>query len=906
MDIVPLTDDLVGVIQRGSSQRGGAASANEDKRLDHVAKRDDAFDPYGRTSKDRDVRTKSLLDQGAGTNTSRFMMALGGDPDLSRPYAQHPWVYACVSAISRAASSVPARTQRLLPNGEFETVTNSPLAQSFDVPNPLQSQRKFFRNICTAQMLYGETFLILLKRDANGNMVPVEARGGSSGMMAQVDQTDEIWPVRGDLVEAVIDDRTKLPEGWRFQTGGGYQTYPAHAVVQIAEVNPYNPLRGMGPMTAAYRTAAKDFVIDRYDEALLQNGGSPGGVLTVDGPLTDGDQRAIREAWHEAHSRPESHRKTAVLPQGTTYQEIGMSPQAMEHEKLRDWDRQTILSIFGVPPVVLGLETINYATAREQNRIFWETTVLPYLDFLKDELQYKLIKRIATPDSELILDFDISGVSALREDMDAKVDRTLKLYEKGHRSFVEAATLSGWSIDEVAIDGGDDRYVPVNLAPAGRQDDLPLTDDEGEDDEELERSVTPVTYEAGEGSLGVEHCSAPHHLSKDEYIDEAYKSYHQTVNMSASELESWAETECSKKASLSRDPITRNLNILRTKKADWTKATAKSANRTVNFVSRMKGMPKGKPVTEGCPSKRDISLRNWAFNPDKSKSVETDDLEPSTQQVPESFFKALDEREQGAVDKLIPKVNRVVKDFLLAQRKTLRETASKAPKRSSAAVVKYVPTEAEIERLLDINFEYWADEMSSAMVPTLKEMMVAGAAGAAAELGASTFISSVTDPFVVDFYSRFPAWLAETSVTTLDKDITRVILKALTETEGVGSVNTIQEAVRLALEDLEDKIKVMVDQIPTRSQMIARTEVQKAHNGSRLEEFKSQGIEYHQWVNSGDANVRASHQFVNFETVKVGDQFSIGVQYPCDPSGPASEIVNCRCRTIPVQNPLGN
>ena len=110
-----------------------------------------------------------------------------------------------------------------------------------------------------------------------------------------------------------------------------------------------------------------------------------------------------------------------------------MTPQAMEHEKLRDWDRQTILSIFGVPPVVLGLETINYATAREQNRIFWETTVLPYLDFLRDEIQHKLIRRINSPDRELLLDFDITGVSALREDMDAKVERTLKLYEKGHR-----------------------------------------------------------------------------------------------------------------------------------------------------------------------------------------------------------------------------------------------------------------------------------------------------------------------------------------------------------------------------------------------------------------------------------------------------------------------------------------
>lgn len=100
-------------------------------------------------------------------------------------------------------------------------------------------------------------------------------------------------------------------------------------------------------------------------------------------------------------------------------------------------------------------------------------------------------------------------------------------------------------------------------------------------------------------------------------IDAAYKAYHEAVNMSASELEAWAKTECSKKASLNRSPITRNLRILRTPKSEWTMSTVRSANRTVSFISRMKGAEQGEPAVKGCPSKRDISLRNWAYNPSK-------------------------------------------------------------------------------------------------------------------------------------------------------------------------------------------------------------------------------------------------------------------------------------------------
>ena len=103
----------------------------------------------------------------------------------------------------------------------------------------------------------------------------------------------------------------------------------------------------------------------------------------------------------------------------------------------------------------------------------------------------------------------------------------------------------------------------------------------------------------------------------NEMVDEVYAKYHNTVNMSYSELEAWSKTECSKLASLDRSPINRNLRLLSTKKADWGANEVKSANRTISFVSRMKNMEQGQPVNKTCPSKRDISLKNWAYNPNK-------------------------------------------------------------------------------------------------------------------------------------------------------------------------------------------------------------------------------------------------------------------------------------------------
>lgn len=107
---------------------------------------------------------------------------------------------------------------------------------------------------------------------------------------------------------------------------------------------------------------------------------------------------------------------------------------------------------------------------------------------------------------------------------------------------------------------------------------------------------------------------------KDE-ISEVYKRYKDTVNMSASELRAWSETECSRLASVDRTPIKRNLRLLSKKKSEWTKKDVKSANRTISFINRMKGNESGEDVEDSngnsCGSKRDISLKNWAYDPGK-------------------------------------------------------------------------------------------------------------------------------------------------------------------------------------------------------------------------------------------------------------------------------------------------
>lgn len=106
----------------------------------------------------------------------------------------------------------------------------------------------------------------------------------------------------------------------------------------------------------------------------------------------------------------------------------------------------------------------------------------------------------------------------------------------------------------------------------------------------------------------------------DEDIDERFEEFNDTVNMSASEIESWGESKCSDLASQQPQTVrNRVVNLLRTNKEDWGQKEFEDAGRVISFVNRMRGVTGGDETTEDdCPTKKEIALRNWGFNTTKS------------------------------------------------------------------------------------------------------------------------------------------------------------------------------------------------------------------------------------------------------------------------------------------------
>jgi hypothetical protein len=104
--------------------------------------------------------------------------------------------------------------------------------------------------------------------------------------------------------------------------------------------------------------------------------------------------------------------------------------------------------------------------------------------------------------------------------------------------------------------------------------------------------------------------------------------------------------------------------------------------------------------------------------------------------------------------------------------------------------------------------------------------------------------------------------------------------------------------------------------IAYRGEMIVRTEVGRAYN---LSNFSQQQVTakavpglLKAWIATGDRRTRLTHIRAHFkyskEPIPIDQYFIVGgakIMYPLDPSGPARETINCRCRSVTVHPSIG-
>lgn len=369
-----------------------------------------------------------------------------GSEKLTKPYLQHPWVYAAIKSIATNVASTPL----LVNTGSADntrTIETGPLYDVLTRPNSLWTRWHLIE--ATASHLQSDGNAIWALKRKSPKQVPVEILCfGRAG-----------W-------EATLNDNNAIAS-YRYREGDQDVTFQPHEVVHFRLWNPESPVWGIGPLQAALMSAKSDYDAAVYNRAFFQNSAMPGGIIEMpEGQSIDDRQwQQLSRRWNDLHQGSRKAFKLGVLEGGAKYTQVSLSHRDMMFLEMRKWSREEILACFRVPPSEVGVfELIHKAVGGDIRKAYWEQTLVPLMRLIEDTLRAQFFQPL--DNEKTWCEFDLSNVSALQDSEDVKLDRAVKLFGMGYPPNVINERLQ---LGLPEIEGGDTGYLPMGLMPIGSE-----------------------------------------------------------------------------------------------------------------------------------------------------------------------------------------------------------------------------------------------------------------------------------------------------------------------------------------------------------------------------------------------------------------------------------------------------
>ena len=186
--------------------------------------------------------------------------------------------------------------------------------------------------------------------------------------------------------------------------GESQSVYSEDEVVHLVSVNPLDPYRLSSSISGAIKNElALDAEASSYAADYFHNGMMPSGILSVPG-ATKGQVEKMRYEWENQHQGLGKRHKIQITGAevGYTRTEQEFAPENIV--KIREFERNVVMQVFGVPPEILGiLDNSNRASIKSAEEIYAKMVILPRLKFIQAEIQEKIVSKYFSED--LYLDF---------------------------------------------------------------------------------------------------------------------------------------------------------------------------------------------------------------------------------------------------------------------------------------------------------------------------------------------------------------------------------------------------------------------------------------------------------------------------------------------------------------------
>lgn len=328
---------------------------------------------------------------------------------LEQVYKKESWVRAAVDVIVRTATS---NGWRLVPvpgiNKDKKAVLQKDIAKDENVrklielleqPNDYDTFTDITSEIITDLHIYGDAYLEVV-RDKATNLPVAIFNVYCPSMRVRV---DEHGVILGYVQKMDWDKDVE---------------FELDQIIHFRLINPGSEVYGLSPLESLIIAVETDLYAQSYNKDFFKNDATP--RLHVDlGDCTLPQLKRMREYWRTVYKGKGNAHKTIVTEGNAKITPIGTPPKDMEFLNQRKFNRDEILAVLGVPPIMVGIvESSNRANSKEQSNAFKTEKIIPLQKMIAAKLNKSLVAEFT---DEYVLKF---AELDLRDALDAaKIDR---------------------------------------------------------------------------------------------------------------------------------------------------------------------------------------------------------------------------------------------------------------------------------------------------------------------------------------------------------------------------------------------------------------------------------------------------------------------------------------------------
>lgn len=299
-------------------------------------------------------------------------------------FRKNVFAFRSINLIAKGIASIPISVQAENKSEDTE------LTHLINNPNISMSKSTFFENIISYLLISGNAYI-------------------------RINENNQLQPLRPDRIQIIPNKKHTGVDHYIYSIDNTRYFITKNELLHLKLFNPLNDWYGISPLQIAAQAIDQYNEMSNHNLAILQNGGRPSGCFVVkEGhELTEEQMQQLRGDIKKNYVGSKHAGKILLLQGGIEWKEMGLSPKDLDFEAGRNLSIREIVEAFGIPPALLGIECdASFKSYKEARLAFWEDTVLPLADFIREEFSAWLSNCFQR---KVALKFNLDAIHALVE-----------------------------------------------------------------------------------------------------------------------------------------------------------------------------------------------------------------------------------------------------------------------------------------------------------------------------------------------------------------------------------------------------------------------------------------------------------------------------------------------------------